>query len=139
MPSHLRTDNVWAQLSIISNTVLALRRALPSVSDPRGTEPLETIGCANPDLVHAHVELQAAEILLSNASVDVPDSWAGSEAATDAASGTAALMKQASGEGGVLSAIQASVSLLVRAVCEIPAILSELWTHGLNISSPAYT
>lgn len=116
-PPHLRTQSAWEQFNSISNVVLSLRRALPPPSDPRGTEPLETVGRANPDLVHAHIELQAATVLLSNAAMDTPDLWSGNEAAMEAASSAAALMQLASGEGGVLTAIQAPVSLLVRFFC----------------------
>jgi hypothetical protein len=112
-PAHLRADGIWAQFTTVSEAVLTLRRALPAPSDPRGTEPLETIGRANPEIVHAHMELQAATILLSNAVMDVPDFANNSDAALEAASSSAAVMKQASGEGGVLNAIQAPVSLLV--------------------------
>lgn len=112
-PPHLRSEAVWAQYSTISNTVTTLRHSLPPVSDPRGTEPLETIGRANPDMVHAHIEIQAATILLANAVLDLPD-FGGSQAALEAAFTVAGLMKQAGGEGGILPAIQAPVSLLVR-------------------------
>jgi len=125
MPPHLRTDGVWAQFTTISNAVLALRRALPAPSDPRGTEPLETIGRANPGIAHAHIELQAATILLSNAVMDVPDFPYSNEMALEAASGSAAVMKQATGEGGVLPAMQAPVSLLVCLRSQLSAISPE--------------
>lgn len=107
-------DGIWAQFTTISEAVRTLRNALPAPSDPRGTEPLETIGRTNPEIVHAHIELQAATILLSNAVMDVPEFSNSSNAALEAASSSATVMKQASGEGGVLTAIQAPVSLLVR-------------------------
>jgi hypothetical protein len=112
IPPQLRNSDHWDTFNAISNTVQIFRTQIPPIDDPSGLQPPETVGRANPEIAHAHMELLAAFILLSNSVLIVPQ-YDGAAQALEAASSMATLVKRVRGDSP-LPQIHAPISLLVR-------------------------